>query len=221
MEQIAVSAFSGVVAAAVTHPLNTLGVHKQTGRKIQCRPSLLYRGLGPACLQASLVYSIFLGSYDCAHGQLGCSVTVAAVASAVAESAVNGPLETLKNLRQTGQKLPLLVSARASILLKGSLGLLCREIPGNEVYFCSYEWTRFKGLNALLGGVVAGACFTAVTFPLDSMRVQLVTGRPVWPTFRGFGPLLLEATVETAVLFSVYEMLTTTFNIKTAIGHVE
>jgi len=129
---------------------------------------------------------------------------------------VNGPFETLTNRRQIGLRLPLTVSARMSILMKGTAAALLREAPGTQVYYHSYEWSQAKGLNTFLGGAIAGACSTACAFPLDSIRAQLVTGRPIRPTFRGMGPIMLAQALEAAISLKTYEVAAAKFGFETS-----
>jgi len=220
MAQLIVSGAAGVVATVITHPLDTWTVHLQTGRPIKLRPSVLYRGLTPACLQASIIYTAFLGSYDYVRRELDCSVLLAASASAVPESLVKGPLETLKNLHQTKQAFPPTMAGSAQLALKGTMALLCRELPGNMAYFTSYDWMRRHGYNAFLGGAVAGACFTFASYPIETMRTQLVTGKKIRPTIRGIGPFTTRAMVVTAVLLQTYDWTATIFHVDTSIGKV-
>ena len=53
---------------ALTHPLDTLTIHRQTNRRIQFTPTVLYRGgLPPALFQAAIIYGV---------GWVGCSARV-------------------------------------------------------------------------------------------------------------------------------------------------
>jgi len=215
IDQVAASSFSGFIAAVIAHPLNTWGLLHQIGQRWQVRPSLLYRGVGTACLHYSVSYGLSMGVYDYARTN-ECSTTVAAALSGFFEAVVNGPFETLTNRRQTGLRLPLTSSARMSVLMKGTCAALLREAPGAQVYYHSYEWSQLKGLNTFLGGAIAGACCTACVFPLDSVRAQLVTGRPIRPTFRGMGPIMLAQSLEAAVALKTYEVVATKFGFETS-----
>ncbi len=130
-QQVLVCGTSGVIATALTHPLDTWAVHRQTGRPLIFTPRNLYRGISPACFQASLIYGVFLGSYEYARNPQGLDFGIigAAAASAIPESIVKGPLEALKNMRQTGTKLPRpILTAGALRLLAATGGILAREV---------------------------------------------------------------------------------------------
>jgi len=100
-EEIGCAALAGVLATAVTHPLDTAAVFRQTGRALPVSIGLYYRGPGPACIQGALIYGAILGGYEVLRG-IGWNLIPAAAASALPESLVRGPLDALKNLRQTG-----------------------------------------------------------------------------------------------------------------------
>jgi len=215
IEQVAASSFSGITAAVTAHPLNTWGLFHQIGQGMQARPSLLYRGVGTACLHYSFSYGLSLGVYDYARTN-ECSTAMAAGLSGFFEAMVNGPFETLTNRRQTGLRLPRTASARMSVLGKGTFAALLREAPSTQVYYHSYEWSQSRGLNTFLGGAIAGACCTACAFPLDSIRAQLVTGRPIRPTFRGMGPIMLAQALEAGVALKTYEAVATKLGFETS-----
>ena len=152
-----------------------------------------------------------LGTYEIAREHFGLGVAAAALASAVPESMVKGPLETLKNLSQTAVR-PVSLPAT---LFRGTAAMLLREVPGNVAYFWTYERIRGEGRHAshwtrspLLAGVGAGAAFALAVYPIDSIRAQVVTGcqwRDVRPSYRGFGPYIVRAMAITGALFGTYE----------------
>ena len=217
----AASSAAGVTATVATHPLDTIVVHKQTGRALPAgiwrQPRVLYRGLGPACLQAVAIYGAMLGTYEIARQKYHLGVVAAAAVSAVPEALVKGPLETVKNLRQTKIAHPR--GGLALTLARGTAAMMAREIPGNIAYFWAYEAVRGDGRpqhapwyrRPLAAGCAAGTAFALAVYPIDSARTQIVTGRrlrDVRPTYRGFLPYLCRATSLTAVLFWAYEKIT-------------
>jgi hypothetical protein len=207
---------------------------------------LFYRGLGPALFQASLIYGVMFGVYetlrtpsrnDTDGGSSGGSggdrgrcgwgwgLIPTAMAVALPEAAVKGPLESLKNLRQTKsvhlpRGTPVIRSLLASpaltgILLKGTALMVAREIPGNLAYFGGFEAVRGAPprqpaplCTQLAGGAAAATCFTICLFPVDSFRAQVVTGIP-WkmarPSYRGVGFYWCRAVAFTSILFAGWE----------------
>ena len=212
------AAAAGVVAVAVTHPLDTWVVYQQTGRRlpsVRASPGVLFRGLPPALVQASIIYGAMLGSYEWLRGEHGVSVVAAAALSAIPESMVKGPLEAVKNMRQTQQCLPRLPSVAALRLAGvGFAACLARELPGNIAYFYSYEEARRRGWGTVVAGAAAATGFALCSYPFEVLRAQLVTGAKREWTLRGMGPYLLRGIAVTSCLFTAYEA----FNVETTLG---
>lgn len=206
IEQFSCAAVAGVLAMAITHPLDTWSVFRQTGRPLPKNPLAFFRGLGPAALQGAFIYSVMLGGYEALRGW-GWSLPAAAAACSVPESLFRGPLEAIKNLRQTSYSPggPLKVAATIAV---GTLGTLAREIPGNITYFTTYEFAQSRGAGAALAGAVTGAAYTVVCYPIETVRTQVVTGvKSPWPTFRGVGPYLGRSVLITVCVQQFYELL--------------
>ena len=173
--QFAACSIAGVVATFMTHPLDTYVVHKMTDRPIDVRLKNLYRGVVPACGQAVLIYGAMLGTYEVAR-DCGFGIVVASTLAAFPESAVKGPLEAVKNRKQTSKPWPKNVFGRFRILGLGTFGMLCREVPGNIAYFTAYETARRENCSPLQGRSRREVS-RAVAYPIDAMRTQFVTGR--------------------------------------------
>ena len=206
LKSLVLPACAGIFATVLTHPLDIWVVHAQTGRRDQLKAALrtegvrvFLRGLGPATLQAALIYSVMFGTYDLFRDHFHQPYYIAAALAAFPESAVKGPLEAFKNLRQTNRPI------RAMAIAQGTFGMLLREVPGNVAYFGAYETVFEKSGSALLGGMCAGVAFTGCVYPLDAMRTQLVTGVPLRFTYRGSGQFLVRAITITGLLFASLE----------------
>jgi hypothetical protein len=187
------------------------GSSKQENRATRLNLRQLYRGIGPACFQATMIYGAMLGTYEIARQDFGLSVTAAAAAAAFPESMVKGPMEAVKNRSQVlGSQWPKTIAARAKIIGAGTFGMLCREVPGNILYFGAYEYVRSDlGLSPLIAGACAGAAF-CVVLPIDAMRAQIVTGRSfrkLEPTYRGLLPYVVRAIAITSILFTSFEAI--------------
>lgn len=220
--QFGVPAVSGVVATVLTHPIDTYAIHRMTGRAIESfRIPVLYRGVVPAVGQAVFIYGAMLGTYEMMRS-LDFSVVSAATLSAFPESLVKGPLEIIKNRRQTKKRWPQKMSSRLRLLGLGTFGMLCREMPGNIAYFQAYEWARHRNYSPMFAGAIAGAAFTAIAYPIDAMRAQYVTGtslKNVYPTFRGVQPYLFRAVAVTSILFGSFEFIASQAGLQTVHGH--
>jgi hypothetical protein len=179
-------------------------------------PQVLYRGLVPAILQASIIYGVMFGSYEILRGDFGMSIIAAGGLSAIPESAVKGPLEAIKNLYQTKQALSASKQALSKQALTAFWSCLAREVPGNIAYFYCYEESRRRNFSPALSGAAAATGFTMASYPLEALRAQTATGAKRELTLRGIGPYWLRGVAVTACLFSAYEH----FNEETALGKV-
>jgi hypothetical protein len=201
------SATAGILGTAIAHPFDTAAVLRSTGRPLPSWRNThhLYRGLGAATLQGAVIFSVLLGCFEWFKGQ-GCTVPQAAVACAVPESVIRGPIEAWKNMTQTGYTVRGSQLGRA--LMLGTLGTFARETPGNVVYFSSFEYLRSSGFGPAVAGLCTGAAYTLAVYPIESVRTQYVTGiRPLRPTFRGSGPFLARSVFLTAFVQYFYESL--------------
>ena len=211
------AASAGIVATAITHPLDTWAVYRQTGyRSRVCTLPMLYRGIGPALLQSTIVYGAMIGSYELFRSHYNMSLVAAASLSAFPESIIRGPLEAIKNLRQTNQPVPNLLSRNGARFCGiGFAYCLAREVPGNIAYFYCYEEARNRGWGPFISGTAAATGFTACCYPLEALRAQAVTGMKKQITFRGSGFYWMRCVGITSILFSTYEWLNTSSTFST------
>ena len=204
------AAIAGVCAVALTHPIDTYVVNRQTNRILQPTFTTLYRGLLPALGQAAIIYGVMLGSYDYLK-QRDFTPALAGAVSAVPESMVKGPLEAIKNNRQTGRpSWPCGIAARVNFLAWSTAGMMLREIPGNVCYFWTYEECRKRQWHPFFAGAAAATAFTAAVYPLDAYRAQMATGAPRRFTWQGVVPYWTRGMLVTGILFTCYEALQST-----------
>jgi hypothetical protein len=148
-----------------------------------------YRGLGPAVFQGALVYGVLLGTYEKLISDHGFSWYAASLLSTIPESIVRGPLEAVKNMQQTlyrptGKEL-------VRTLAKATFGTWVRECPGNLVYFGTFDYMRKNTeCSTIVSAAVTGALFGAIVFPLEAIRTQVATGKPVRLTYQGAMPYI-------------------------------
>ena len=221
MEQLGASGAAGIFATVLTHPLDTFVVHRQTGRRLgSWSLPVLYRGVGPATAQAAVIYGAMIGTYEWFRQKKQFSIPAAAALSAVPESLVKGPLECLKNLKQTGRRLPGTAAGRLRLLCLATLAMCAREVPGNVAYFGSYELARERNFGPLASGATAGAAFTALVYPIDAIRTQVISGcARLKPTYAGCLPYLVRAVTITSVLFASYEYVADAAGVTRSLGH--
>ena len=157
------------------------------------------------------MYGAMIGFYE-VFKDMGFSPNMAAVLSAVPEGLIKGPLDAHKIIQMTG------ATSSLRVYLKGTAAMLVREVPGNFVYFGTYRNIKPRleaqgyagtGTNLLSGGL-AGSAFVLCTYPIDTARVQIVTGKAVHEiklTYKGCGVQMVRASILTAALFASYEYI--------------
>ena len=166
------------------------------------------------------------------EGSFPVSAVCGGVAGAVARTVV-APLDRAKILMQTGRRpvdqLPRLLRTLvreegAAQLWRGHGTNLVRIVPYSAVQLAVYDQVRLPGFGGrVLAGAFAGAAATAVTHPLDVVRLRLCA-EPHWSgprdvvrglyrqggaraLYRGFVPSLVSLCPFLGVNFAVYDTL--------------
>ena len=145
------SATAGVLATMIAHPFDTAAIYRGTGRMMPTNIAGFYRGLGPALLQGAFMYGAVLGGFE-TFEEWGWPFWLSAAASAIPESMFRGPMEAWKNLEQTGHRVHGL--RFMGTLGRGTVGAITRDVPGNVVYFYTYDFVRTRGGQPWLAGAV-------------------------------------------------------------------
>lgn len=197
------SAVAGVLATIITHPLDTAAVYLGTGRELPTDVRVFYRGLLTAAVQGAFIYSAMLGVYEMMT-EYGLGVWQSALISAFPESLLRGPFEAIKNLQQTGHS-----PTRVAIAItRGTLGTLCREVPGSLVYWYVLVTVRPYTSSPFLSGAVVGVAYAVVVYPIEAVRAQLVTGvRELRLTYRGSSAYIVRGLLMGSLVQLFYEGL--------------
>jgi hypothetical protein len=205
VDHFVASAVAGSVSVAALHPLDTIVVHLQSGKgaPLLYRPAVLYRGATYAMLNGAACNSTMFGAYETIRAA-GIGNNAAAALAGVPESLVKGPLLAMQNLKQIGVQ-PMLLSLP---VLKGTGAMMLREVPGNVIFFGTYRYlTGPEPWQQGLAGAAAAAAFTAAVYPLDAIRVQIVTSSPLRWTYDGALLYGLRVSLLSGILFAAYEGL--------------
>lgn len=197
---------AGSIATFLTHPIDTILVNRQVGSTARLGLAGLFRGVLPATAGGFVFYGTMQFSFGW-FGAWGLGTAAAGACSGLTEALFRGPVESYKNVRQTGAVLA--SSSMGRFAARGTAAMACREIPGNALYFTAFAYAlerqsfgsdTFAG-NALAGSV-AGATWSLFLHPVDALRVQFVTGRPLEITFRGIGPSITRGTLAATIYFA-------------------
>jgi len=199
--------FAGAANVLAGHPLDTVKVLLQASNEkrgaVQAARSLvatsglrgLYRGLPAPLVGGALETSVNYTVYGAVRRKLPAEageVQSALAAGAVAGvflSAVLSPLELLKCRVQTGVDARVRDAAARVWREDGARGFargfgatLAREIPGNALFFASYEALQrsasasgagASSLTAPLCGGLAGVAYWALVLPVDSAKTRM------------------------------------------------
>lgn len=200
------SAMAGATGTAVSHPFDTWAVFRATNRPLPT-PLAFYRGVTVSCTQNALVYGVLLGTYEKLISEHGFSWYTASLVSTIPEAAVRGPLEAWKNMQQTlyrpvGEEL-------VRMLGKATFGTWIRECPGNLIYFGAFDYLRNStDCSTIVAAALTGALFGAVVYPLEAIRTQVATGKPIRFTYRGAMPYIGRSVTMITCTFTAFKFYT-------------
>jgi len=218
----------------------------------------LYRGLPAPLLGGALETAVNYAAYGrCRRALAAAGLPEGAAPALLAGAAAGGliavvlsPLELLKCRVQAGEDPSVLAAARRVWEQQGGRGFarglgptLGRELPGNAVFFASYEalqrcaarhgWQGSAAAAPLCGGV-AGVVYWGFVLPLDTAKTRIQVLSPHQPcggdglvatlrrqyAARGLGgwyagsrPVLARAFVANAVQWTVFEAVLSRFRV--------
>lgn len=177
-------AIAGMTGIILSHPVDTVKTHIQTGRALRdFKPGLgnLYRGLLPPLAGVGLEKAIVFGTYNYALGELE-NIPLAGAIAGFSAAVIVTPYERLKILKQNNigfnkQELSI------KFLFRGLSATWTREVPGFAIYFSVYESLkrvnhtqhgREIGLhNSFFYGGIAGVAAWIFIYPQDRIKTIL------------------------------------------------
>ena len=177
-------ALSGMTGIILSHPVDTVKTHIQTGRALRdFKPGLsnLYRGLLPPLVGVGLEKAIVFGTYNYCNQQLD-NIPLSGAIAGFSAAVIVTPYERLKILKQNNisfnkQELSI------KFLFRGLGATWTREVPGFAIYFSVYESLkrvnhtqhgREIGLhNSFFYGGIAGVAAWIFIYPQDRIKTIL------------------------------------------------
>eukprot|EP01061_Rhynchopus_euleeides_P030616 TRINITY_DN50856_c0_g1_i1.p1 TRINITY_DN50856_c0_g1~~TRINITY_DN50856_c0_g1_i1.p1 ORF type:complete len:269 (+),score=65.03 TRINITY_DN50856_c0_g1_i1:58-807(+) len=205
MEDALAGSLAGLIAVAVTHPLDTLKVRQITGLQLGSMTGL-YRGFGCVATMSTVGNGIYFGSYEWAKQRLQsrgfgeiAAPFLGGIAANTATLLVWVPQDVIKERQQvftSSEYRSVLSSARTLIKSYGPTGLyrgfgwsFLTYTPLCALYFVFYEAYKKRVAESLqadpedlgtllyaLGGAVCGGAAAALTTPLDVLKVTVQVG---------------------------------------------
>ena len=177
-------ALSGMTGIILSHPVDTVKTHIQTGRALRdFKPGLgnLYRGLLPPLAGVGLEKAVVFGTYNYCNQQLD-NIPLSGAIAGFSAAVIVTPYERLKILKQNNigfnkQELSI------KFLFRGLSATWTREVPGFSIYFSVYESLkrinhtqhgREIGLhNSFFYGGIAGVAAWIFIYPQDRIKTIL------------------------------------------------
>ena len=177
-------AFAGMTGILLSHPLDTVKTHIQTGHALRdFTPGLrnLYRGLLPPLLGVGLEKAVVFGTYNYFNKKLD-NIPLSGAIAGLNAAVIVAPYERLKILKQNNigfnrQELSI------KFLFRGLGATWTREVPGFAIYFSVYESLKYHihtqhgreiGLhNSFFYGGISGVAAWIFIYPQDRIKTIL------------------------------------------------
>jgi solute carrier family 25 carnitine/acylcarnitine transporter 20/29 len=177
---------SGICGVILSHPLDTIKVHKQlnTNKPFNYSLTNLYKGIKAPLCGVGLEKSIVFGTYTYCKNQ-NLNTPLSGVISGLLASLIVSPYERIKILQQTNQSIK---TVNINFLFKGLSATFTREVPGFAIYFSTYEKlkntyiqkynTLFLPLpcSFLFGGMSGGLAWIFI-YPQDRIKTIMQSNK--------------------------------------------
>lgn len=212
MDAFSAGVVAGIAQTCVGQPLDTMKTLLQSNGAVSCAPRHLYAGLLVSMLQSGLLNG-FLFQIEASCYNWSQNRAVSSLASGFFTSFLICPLENAKINQQRRRAVRYgfahLVRTYRHIPITA-----LREMPGNLIYFQSYERLR-ETQSSFVAGSFAGAASWFATYPIDTVKSRLQTeqARTLYEAVRqgalcrGLGFCLARALLANGVGFFIYERL--------------
>lgn len=177
-------AIAGMTGILLSHPVDTVKTHIQTGRALRdFKPGLrnLYRGLLPPLAGVGLEKAIVFGTYNWALGHMD-NIPLAGAIAGFSAAVIVSPYERLKILKQNNMHINN-TEINMKFLFRGLSATWTREVPGFAIYFSVYESLKQHthtqhGLeigyaSSFLYGGLSGCAAWIFIYPQDRIKTIL------------------------------------------------
>jgi solute carrier family 25 (mitochondrial carnitine/acylcarnitine transporter), member 20/29 len=151
LEYYVKGAFSGMFGILLSHPIDTIKTHVQTGNKLNTFKfgfRNLYKGISAPLLGVGFEKALVFGTYNYFQKQTisllgnGAIPFSGAIAGFTA-SIIVSPYERLKILKQNSNTIKF-KDLSFGFLFKGLSATFTREVPGFAIYFSVYEYLKYN-----------------------------------------------------------------------------
>ena len=177
-------ALAGMTGILLSHPVDTVKTHIQTGRALRDfkpRLSNLYRGLLPPLAGVGLEKAIVFGSYNYFYRKLD-NIPLAGAIAGLSAALVVSPYERLKILKQNNIGINK-AEINIKFLFRGLGATWTREVPGFAIYFSVYEALKHRNhtqhgreigyASSFFYGGLSGCAAWIFIYPQDRIKTIL------------------------------------------------
>jgi len=175
---------SGMVGILLSHPLDTIKTHIQTGNKLNTfKPSLqnFYKGITSPLIGVGFEKALVFGTYNYILSKTE-SIPISGALSGLTASLIVTPYERLKILKQNESKLTI-KDLNIKFLYRGLSATFTREVPGFAIYFTTYEFLKYNTFtkynkkidysHSFLYGGMSGITAWLFIYPQDKIKTIL------------------------------------------------
>jgi solute carrier family 25 carnitine/acylcarnitine transporter 20/29 len=177
-------AISGMTGILISHPIDTIKTHIQTGHSLKTfQPGLraLYRGLSAPLIGVGIEKAIVFGTYNYALRKTD-NIPLSGAIAGLSASVVVSPYERFKILKQNTTSYSR-KDLSLEFLFRGLSATFTRETPGFAIYFTVYEALKYhtftkhgreiEYINSFLYGGIAGCTAWIFIYPQDRIKTIL------------------------------------------------
>lgn len=173
---------SGMCGVLLSHPLDTIKTHIQTGNKLNTfKPNIfnLYKGISIPLMGVGIEKAIVFGTYNYTL-QITESIPLSGAIAGLTASLIVSPYERLKILKQSSKSFTLKDVISPRFLFKGLSVTFTREVPGFAIYFSVYEKLKYETFTkynkqipseySFLYGGLSGLTAWIFIYPQDKIK---------------------------------------------------
>ena len=144
-KQYAFGGISGITGVLLSHPIDTIKTHIQSGKINQSRFTVksLYRGISAPLMGVGVEKAIVFGTYNYVFGNTA-NIPLSGAVAGFAAAVIVSPYERIKIQKQQG--IPFRFT-NISSLFNGLSATFTREVPGFAIYFSVFEGLKKATLS--------------------------------------------------------------------------
>jgi solute carrier family 25 carnitine/acylcarnitine transporter 20/29 len=172
---------SGICGVLLSHPLDTIKTHIQTGNKLSVfKPTFtnFYKGISAPLLGVGIEKAIVFGTYNYMMTKTD-NIPVSGAISGLVASFIVTPYERFKILKQNSQVVNF-KDINSRFLFRGLGATFTREMPGFAIYFTVYEYLKYNTFTkydkkidmtrSFLYGGLSGLTSWVFIYPQDKIK---------------------------------------------------